>query len=284
MVDKKLPLKRFLALFVLYAKMDLAWLLRDSAFAAVAIFSDVISNISAVTGVFLLAWKFGGIGGMDRYEVLFMLGYTTMITGIFQAFFSGNNTGHISRRIGRGQLEHMFIQPLSLPVQLLTEGFIPFSGSSNLISGGIILGIAVGKLGIVLPWWWIFSLAGNLLVTIVILLGSSYLAASITFYAPVQAEEVSSLVIDAHSNISQFPLSGMPRGLQIPLLTVIPSGLLGWFPTLALLGKPPLGLPAYFPLIIALIMAVAAAYFFKKGLQFYVKKGINRYLSTGHRR
>ena len=277
-------IKRFLKLYALYAKMDLAWLLRDKTFAIIAIFADMISNLSAVTGVFLLAWRFDGIGGMSRYEVLFMLSYTTVITGIFQTFFSGGNTGHISRRIGRGQLEHMFIQPMSLPLQLVTEGFIPFSGSSNLISGTVIMVIATANLGIALTWWWILSLIGNLIVTLAIILGQSYLASSLTFYAPVQAEEISGYVIDSFGYISTFPLSGMPIYLQLPLITIIPTGLLAWFPTLALFGKSPFNLPAWYPPLLAIMLWMIAAYFFRKGLKYYVKKGINRYHSIGYRR
>ena len=275
---------RILKLYALYAKMDLAWLLRDRTFAILAILADVISNLSSVTGVFLLAWRFGGIGGMSRFEVLFMLAYATIITGIFQTFCSNGNTGHISRRVGRGQLEHMFIQPLPLPSQLATEGFIPFSGSSNLISGAVIMIIAVINLGISLPWWWLLSLAGNLLVTTAIILGQSYLAASLTFYAPVQAEEISSYVIDAFGHIGTFPLSGMPLYLQLPLITIIPTGLLAWFPTLALFGDAPFNIPAWYPLLFAVALWAVAAYFFRKGLKYYVKKGINRYHAMGHRR
>jgi len=264
--------------------MDLAWLLRDRTFAVLAILADVISNLSSVTGIFLLAWRFDGLGGMNRFEVLFMLAYTTVVTGIFQTFCSGGNTGHISRRIGRGQLEHMFIQPVSLPMQLATEGFIPFSGSSNLISGAVMMGIALHNLDITLPWWWILSLAGNLLITMAIILGSSYFAACFTFYAPVQAEEISSFVIDTFGHISTFPLSGMPRYLQLPLITFIPTGLLAWFPTLALFGKAPFGLSAWYPLLIAIVIWLFAVYFFRKGLNHYVKKGINRYHPMGHRR
>jgi ABC-2 type transport system permease protein len=277
-------IKRLLRLYALYAKMDLAWLLRDKTFAILAVSADIISNLSSVTGVFLLAWRFGGIGGMDRYEVLFMLAYATIITGIFQTFCSGGNTGHISRIVGRGQLEHIFIQPLSIPAQLFTMGFIPFSGSSNLISGSVIMIIAAVNLDLTLPWWWIFSLLGNLLVTMALILGQSYLASSLTFYAPVQAEEISSYVIDSFGYISTFPLSGMPLYLQLPLITLIPTGLLAWFPTLALFGKAPFDLPAYYPLLFAIGLWSAAAYFFRKGLKYYVKKGINRYHPMGHRR
>lgn len=104
------------------------------------------------------------------------------------------------------------------------------------------------------------------------------------FYAPAQAEEISTYVIDAQCSLAQFPLSGMPLALKAPLLTVFPAGLLGWFPSLALLGKPPFDLPGYYPAIIAVALAACAAYFFRKGLHYYVKKGINRYLAIGHRR
>jgi len=221
---------------------------------------------------------------MSRFEVLFMLAYSTIITGIFQTFCSGGNTGHISRRIGRGQLEHMFIQPMPLPSQLATEGFIPFTGSSNLISGTVLMVIATTNLGIVLPWWWVLSLIANLIITMAIILGLSYLTSSLTFYAPVQAEEISSYVIDAFGYIGNFPLSGMPLRLQIPLLTIIPTGLIAWFPTLALFGKAPLSLPAWYPLIFATVLWIIATYFFRKGLRYYVKKGINRYHTMGHRR
>lgn len=280
----KYGIRRFLELYKLYAKMDLSWLLRDRLFAILTICCDIISNISSITGIYLLAWRFGGIGGMNRYEVLLMLAYTTLVTGIYQTFFSSCNTGHISRRIGRGQLEHMFIQPLPMPVQLLAEGFIPFTGSSNILTGSVIMCIALSKLNVQVTWWWILSLVGNLLITVVIIVASSYLASSVTFVYPVQAEEISTFVVDTIGSLSEFPLSGMPKVVQFPLLTVIPAGLLGWFPTLALLGKPPLGLPTYYPLAITLILSVAAAYLFRKGLNYYVKKGINRYLSYGHRR
>ncbi len=277
-------LKQLLRLYGLYAKMDLAWLMRDTKFFLLAVIADFLSNIAAVTGVFLLAWRFNGVGGMDKYEVLFMLGYVTTCTGIFQTFFANSNTGHISRRIGRGQMEHMLIQPLPLPIQLITEGFIPVSGSSNLISGAIIIGVAVKNLGFQPSLGWVGLLLLHLLTTILILLFLSYLFSSAAFYAPVQAEEISSHVLDSTGILSTYPLSGMALVIQIPLITIIPAGLLGWFPTLALLGKPPLGFPSFYPMLMAAILYILAYIAFTKGLKHYVKTGTNRYSAVGHRR
>lgn len=279
----KTTLKRISDLFAISAKMDLAWFLRDTKYALAGIIADIISNISTVSGVYLIALRFGGIGGMSADEVLFMLAFSTMITGVFILFGAGNNI-HISRIIGRGQLEHMFMQPLSLKTQLLTCGFDPFSGSSNFITGCILLIIAVNRLNLYVTFLWIVSLAAYILATMAIIVARAYLVSSAAFYAPAAAEEISSTAIEGTWLLSTFPLSGMPLFIQIPLITFLPEGLMAWFPSLCLLGKPPLNLTAYYPLAFALLISLAAGYIFRKGLNYYVKKGSNRYVPYGFRR
>ena len=283
-MEDKTRLTRYIRLLGLYAKMDLAMMLRDTKTAILNLIADTLSNISALTGMFLLAWRFDGIGGMSKYEVLFMLSYVTIITGVYQIFCSGNNVGHISRRIGRGQFEHMLIQPLPLKTQLLTEGFIPFTGSGNLIMGIVMINISIHHLGVAVTWWWTLSLVANILVTMLIILSQSYLFSSAAFYAPAAAEEISSTVINLGGDLSQYPLSGMPKSVQIPLICIFPAGLLGWFPSLAMLGKPPLNLPYFFPAIVAIVLFILAQILFRKGFKHYVKTGSNRYLPYGHRR
>ena len=67
-------------------------------------------------------------------QVLFMLGYATVVSGLMNMFF-GYNVLFISRRLGRGQLDHTLIQPQPIWLSLLTEGFMPFSGSPMLLPG-----------------------------------------------------------------------------------------------------------------------------------------------------
>ncbi|HSL94107.1 MAG TPA: ABC-2 family transporter protein [Bacillota bacterium] len=283
MADKKLNLRRIMELYAIYARLDLAWFLKDTKICLMAISADFISNIAAVTGIFLLAYRFDGVGGMDKYEVLFMLGYVTALTGIIQAFFNFN-VGHISRRIGRGQLEHMLIQPLPLAVQLLTEGFIPFSGTSNLFAGLIVMTLAVKSLAYTVTLVWLMHLAIQLLVSAIIVLALNYLFSSLAFYAPSQAEEISTYVRNSAHNLSTYPLSGMSLAVQLPLLSVFPAGLLGWFPSLALLGETPLGLPALYPIIVASVLVLITARVFSKGYRHYLTSGSPRYSSVGHRR
>ncbi len=282
-VNSNRKIKRILCLLAISAKMDLVWLMRDTKFALTAILADTISNLSVVSSVYLIALRFGGIGNMSVDEVLFMMAYSTITTGLFILFGSGNNI-HISRIIGRGQLEHLFMQPLSLKTQLMTSGFTPFTGSGNFIIGCILLMVAVNRLNLQITLWWIIWLIIYLLATIVIIVGRAYLVSSAAFYAPVAAEEISTTAIEGTWQLSTFPLSGMPGFIQIPLLTILPEGLMAWFPTLCLLGKSPLNLTEYYPLVYALIIAIVANYIFRKGLNYYVKKGSNRYVPYGFRR
>ena len=279
----RVTLGRVFRLLAISAKMDLVWLLRDTKYAILGICGDMVNNVATVSGVFLIASRFGGIGGLSADEVLFMMAYSTINTGLFILFGAGNNI-HISRIIGRGQLEHLFIQPLPLSIQLSTCGFVPFTGGSNLIVGIVLMAVAVNRLGLAVTPWWIVLLLAHSLATMTIIVARSYLVSSLAFYAPSAAEEISTTAIEGTWFMSTFPLSGMPVFIQIPLLTILPEGLMAWFPSLCLLGRPPLGLTAYYPMIFALLISLLAGYIFRKGLNHYVQKGSNRYVPYGFRR
>jgi ABC-2 type transport system permease protein len=279
----KITFRRIMKLLAISAKLDLMWLLRDTKYALLIMFGDIVNNAATLSGVYLIAARFGGIGGMSADEVLFMMAYSAIVTGLFVLFGSGNNI-HISRIIGRGQFEHLFIQPLPLGVQLATSGFTPFTCGGNFIVGAALMVVAVRGLSFQVTFLWILQLAAYLLTTLATIAARAYLVSSLAFYAPVAAEEIATTAIDDTWFMSTFPLSGMPTVIQIPLLTIMPEGLMAWFPALCLLGHPPLGLTAYYPMIFALILSILARYVFRKGMFYYVRKGSNRYVPYGFRR
>ena len=276
----KITFKRYIGLLAIYAKMDLGALLRDTKFMIVCLISDICADISGISGIFLLAWRFDGIGGLDKYEILFMLAYGGIVNGVIGMLDRGN-ASFPSRIIGRGQWEHMFIMPLPYSVQMLA-GFFPFTCSGRFISGIILMVVATINLTVALPWWWLLALIINIIVSMIIVVGLSYLVSSLAFYAPVQCEEISSTVRYSVEYTATFPLSGMPLYMKIPLLTLFPAGLIAWLPTLIILGKTPI-IANLYPLFFAAVISLAASYFFKKGFRYYVKKGINRYHPGGHR-
>lgn len=277
-------IKRLFQLWGIYAKLDLLWFLRDTKYCIANIAADIITNLSALAGVFLLAERFGNIGGMNSNQVLFMLGYACVVDGVMLMFFSMNNVAWISRLIGRGQLDHRVIQPVPLWMQFATEGFIPISGNSMLLCGLGITGYAVSSLALPVGVLWVGSFLLSVCCSVGVILSYSYIFGSLAFYAQVAGEEISTTAVGLFGALKTFPIGGLSLATKTVLCTIVPVGLAAWFPASVLLGQAPQGMPEALLLIITITLALAAATMFRKGMNYYAKRGSIRYSARGHRR
>jgi viologen exporter family transport system permease protein len=277
-------LLRLIRLWRLYATMDLLFLLRGPHVALTYYFADFVIGISAATATFLLAQRFDGIGPWTRPQVLFMLGYAVLVRMLIDMFFN-YNLAHISRRIGRGQLDHLLVQPQPLWTALITEGFAPVTGSGMLVPATALLFLASRDLSLPLsPAWWALCIL-NIFASIVIVQAFEYAWGSLAFWAPRAAEEINSHTWDMLQKLIPFPLDGISGWVLTCMLTIVPAGLVAWYPTRALLGVAPLSpadtlsLPAA-----AVLFAAFAFWLFRHGLRHYSRTGSTRYLDSGHRR
>lgn len=275
-------MRRLFRLWRLYAKLDFVWITSDLRMFTSYLFSDTILNLAAVTGVLLLAERFQGIGVWTKEEIIFMLGYSITAAGICDTFFN-YNVLNISRRLGRGQLDHTLIQPQPLWVALLTDGFTPFSGSSALIIGIALLCWATNLLAVPVGAGWIALLVMNLIASALIVLAFSFLWGSAAFWAPRAAEEISSSAVRLMSQLKSFPLDGLAPLLIGSLVTILPVGFVAWYPCRALLGLEPGSWGIFVTPLAALLLALLAWFVFMKGLQHYERTGSQRYSGWGHR-
>lgn len=273
---------RLLRLWRMYAALDLAFVAADIKLVLIYLSSDTITNMAAVTGMLLLAERFAGIGAWSKPQVIFMLGYATTVSGLMNTFF-GYNVLLISRRIGRGQLDHTLVQPQPLWLALLTEGFMPISGSAMLLPG---VGLLVwGLVGTSLPITvgWLALLAASLLASCIIVLAFAFSWGSLAFWAPRAAEEVSSSANTLLDQLKAFPLDGVGALLLGGLVTVVPVGFVAWYPCRVLLGIDQTPGAAWVTPLAALVLSTLTVFFFRKGMQRYVRTGSQRYSSLGHR-
>lgn len=273
-------IKTLIRMFQIYGKMDLLWFLRDTKYCLMYIFSDMLSTLAVVVGVFLLAVKFDGIGGMTEKEIIFMLGYSVLVEGVFALFFISNNAGQISRTIGRGQMDHKMIQPLPVWIQLATEGFSPVSGNGVLLCGIGLVYYSISSSEINVSGIWIVLLLINLIASCTIMISTIYMLSCTAFYAPAAAEEIASVGIGMFESLKNYPLGGMNKSTQIFFCSLIPVGMIAWFPSRILLGKFDIMI---FMIMTATIFLVLAVLIFKKGMRYYAKYGSPRYSSFGHR-
>lgn len=274
--------KQFFSHLSLYGKMDLQWFLQDTKTCIIVILSELVSSVAAISSIVLLAVQFEGIGGMGLNEILFMLGFFTMANGIGY-MFTGFNINNVSRIVGRGQIDHMVIQPVPLWMQMATMGFIPVSGNSGFIAGLGLTAFSLFQLQIPFSLSLVLLMMLYVVTSQALVIGMNYIFGSAAFYKPAAYEEVSALSNDLFQTLGKFPLSGMPSIVTGLLTTLFPVGLTAWFPAMILLQKVKAPAALLLPVIIALITVTLATYLFRKGMNHYVKNGCNRYRSMGFR-
>lgn len=277
------PLRQLLKMWRLYAGMDLLWITRGIRDAVIWMAATLVTRLAGITTTLLLAERFGGIGRWSTAQIVFMLGYAMLVSCLLDMLF-GYNLKMISRRIGRGQLDHMLVAPQPLWRQFVTEGFMPFSQPWDVL---VATGIMVWA-GLLLPLAptpaWVALLLVNVLASAVIILSLQLAWGSLAFWAPRAAEEINSSTNRMAGQLGNLPLDNVPRLLLGGLLTAVPVGFVAWLPSRAVVGVSALlpgGLIA--PLAAPLFLA-AAVFVFRKGLQHYVRVGSGRYSSFGHRR
>jgi len=276
-------LRRLLRLWALYGRMDLLYFARGPHTAIPWYLSELVVGLAAVTATFLLAERFDGIGTWTKPQVLFLLGYALLVRGLIETFFS-SNIAFISRRIGRGQLDHMFVQPLPLWMLLLVEGFAPVGATSSLLPGVGLLVWAASQVHLAVSpaWWGLFI--GHVVASMAVVLAFAYIWGSLAFWAPRAAEELNSSTYELSQQLAPFPLDGLSGVALASLVTVVPVGLVAWYPSRVLLGiAAPAWTSALVP-VAGLLFAALATWIFSLGLRQYRHTGSTRYSDFGHRR
>jgi ABC-2 type transport system permease protein len=276
-------LRRLPALLGNQARMDLLWILHGPRAALSWYVADTIFALSAVTTTFFVAQRFDGIGAWSRSEVLFLLGFALLVRGVIDVGF-GFNVGFISRRIGRGQLDHMLLMPQPLWTTILADGFSPASNSGMVIAGSVALAFAIRELDLPITPAWLALLALHVLAAAAVVLAFSYLWATLAFVAPRAAEEINSETMNLVRNLSGFPLDGVGVWLTAGLVSAVPAGFVAWLPSRALLGKSTDAIAFLWTPLAALGFWLLAAAAFRAGLRRYGRTGSTRYLAHGHRR
>jgi ABC-2 type transport system permease protein len=279
-VPTRWPVQLLRRLYV-QAYLDFMFMTRDITFFLISMLGDVVRSLSGAIAVFLLAERFGGIGTWNREQIIFMLGYATLSGGLLDMFF-GYNILHISRRLGRGQLDHTLVQPQPLWMALLTEGFTPFIGFFPVVAGGAITIWALTAIGLPTePMWWVLF-AVQLLASCTVVLAFSFLWGSMAFWSPVGAEEISSRVVRLAHQLKMFPLDGLSPWLTGVALTTVPLGFVAWYPSRVLLGLPDAA--TWHAPLFAAVLLLLTVFVFHRGLRQYERTGSQRYLLFGHRR
>jgi ABC-2 type transport system permease protein len=263
--------------------MNLAVVLRGGREAVIDVLSDAVISLAAVSTSLLLAERFDGIGQWTINQIYFMLGYTLLVSALLDSVF-GYNILSISRRIGRGHIDHMLLQPRPMWMLTLSEGFDPLGRPLSLLLAVGFLTWSSLHLPIALTPAWVALLVVNLLASAVVVFSFQLLWGSLAFWAPRSAEEVNASTGRMVKEIGTLPMDGLSTPLTVGLLTVVPIGFTAWFPSRELAGLHPITLGAALTPLAAAVFLLVSICVFRKGLLHYATVGSQRYSSFGHRR
>ena len=281
--DEPNPLARLPRLWALYARMDLLFIARGMKTALSWYFADLLLALGSAAWAFLLAERFDGIGVWSKAQIAFLLGLALFVRGVID-FALNANMYCPSRRIGRGQLDHMLLMPQPLWISIASDGFMPFSCSGTLVAGAAVIAYSVHALALPISVAWLAVFALHVLSAGVIMLSFAYLWGSLAFIAPRGAEEINTTTTRMLEQLKPFPLDGVGGGLSVLLLSVVPAGFLAWLPSRVLLGLDDSTWALFVTPLAALVFASLAVFVFRLGLQHYGRTGSTRYLAHGHRR
>jgi ABC-2 type transport system permease protein len=167
---------------------------------------------------------------------------------------------------------------------LLTEGFAPVTGSGMVVPGLGLLIWTTRQLDLVVPPTWYVLLAVDLVASIAVVLAFEYIVGSLAFWAPRAAEEINTSSWRLITQLAPFPLDGLSAWALGSLLTVVPVGLVAWYPARVLLGIGTTAWESALLPLVALILSTLALWIFTRGLRHYGRTGSTRYLASGHRR
>ena len=283
MAEARAELARLPRLWGLYARMDLLFIARGAKTAFSWYFADLLLALGTAVWAFLLAERFDGIGEWSKAQIAFLLGLALFVRGAIDFALNANMYAP-SRRIGRGQLDHMLLMPQPLWVTIASDGFMPFSCSGTLLAGAVVIAFSAHALELSISVGWLALFALHVASAAVIMLSFAYLWGSLAFIAPRGAEEINATTTRLIEQLKPFPLDGVGGGISVLLLSVVPAGFLAWLPSRVLLGLETSSWALLWTPLAALVFASLAVAAFRLGLRHYGRTGSTRYLAHGHRR
>lgn len=232
-----------------------------------------IQYFAGVGIIVSISKQFGGIGGFNYGDLIFLYGLGLISQALMVIFFI--QTWHIDSMVIRGELDRMLLRPVSVIYQFCTNYF-NFIGFIDLLPGVVIF--LYGCRTVNFNWTIV-----NLLKILCVILGAVMIRAalftlfgSISFWAKGSRALVDTGYVMLEKT-AMYPISIYPYVFQVFLTYILPLGFISFYPSVDLLhnGK---GVSinagfSFYTLLAGIIMGAVALTVFKIGIGRYESSG-----------
>lgn len=228
--------------------------------------------LTQVVGVVFLGAIFARIPhlhGWSFWEVVLIFAMVTVGEGVGSLFFEG--AWHLAWKINHGDLDYLLVRPYPVILQALGAN-IGLNGVGNLVTGGILIGLALSRVDI--TWTPLVGLLaiGLFLSAILLRLAISVATNAASFWL-AGPYSVFAFAMHQVGDLARYPITIYAVGVRLAIGVVIPFAFASFFPVAVLLGR---GDAAWLGLLtpaVALYCVVIAVVVFRRGLRRYESAG-----------
>lgn len=184
-------------------------------------FFMMLSNLIFFSFWWIYFTQFDSVKGWTISDMACLYGIVSGAYGCFTVFFGGAK--FISRIIYDGDLDAMIVKPKNLLIQIISSKSIP-AGWGDIISSVFMLSLS-GYVNI-----WNVSLIILLIISsTMIILAFAIIVGSLGFWIE-NSHSLSKQIFEFLLTFSNYPKTIYVGGIQFILLTLLPSGFIGYMP------------------------------------------------------
>lgn len=258
-------LSKYLKLYLLAGSNNLKSLLVYKLDFIIGLVSMFLNNAMRFLILVFIFNLVDNIKGWSFDQMLFLYGFSTMVTGLWHCFFI--NVISLPYYIRTGEFDRFLLRPVNLLFQITIDS-LDEDGWGELLLGLALVLVAYSRLG--LPLWKLPLLVPLALSGSAIFIAVSLLLSSVSFISVggVPVMELMGKMFE----FTKYPVNIFSQSLKVILTCVIPLGFAVYYPGLVFLGPETLPYLILAPVVSA-VYFMFAYFVWNYSIKFYVSSG-----------
>ncbi len=230
--------------------------------------STAVLQAASLAAIWVVMSQIPSLNGWNFYEVILIYGLLTMGESITHMF--ADNLWTIGWNYVRsGDFDRFLVRPIDPLFHLLADRFC-HDGFGNLITGAVLVGVAMHNLGIAVTPVHILYLVMSVLSGGLIFIALNLITATSAFWL-TESIPVTQMVFNMNE-FAKYPLNIYHGAIRILLTWLIPYGFVSFYPASYLLGRD-LGPMVWLGPLVAIVFMLVAYRVWLFGLKHYAGTG-----------
>lgn len=236
----------------------------------VLMFSAILLQLAGFIFIWTIFQRIPDVNGWTFWQVVTMYALIFITEGVGSLFFEG--TWWLGYLVWSGDFDQLLVRPASPIVQVIA-GKVGFNGLGNIVTGSILMGIAIANV----PVEWT---PGRILMLFILVVSASAirvalnLATAATGFWFRNPWSMVPMFVHQLGELAKYPITIYSLAVQALIVVAVPFAFVSFFPTAYIFEVEAFSLAGLLTPLVALYCVVMAVVVFRVGLR--------RYESSGH--